>query len=848
MTLACGQLVDRYRIEARIGEGGMGAVYRAFDPKLQRMVALKVLRPRADGPTGGVAHVLREARAAAALSHPCAVVIHDVGEADGLAYISMELVEGASLRARAPTADAATRLGWLVDVARVLSAAHQVGLVHRDVKPENVMIRDDGGVKVLDFGIAQRVRPAVDPSAPTLDSAQAPITATQEAVVAGTPAYMSPEHLRNGALDGRSDQFAWGVMAYELLAGALPWPARDHVELIAAILMDSPPRLATVAPGVDLLVSDVVERALAKSPDARFTTMDELLEALDGRRPAFEPRARLRRWGTLALGGAILAAFAGAAWLRPGRPPTEVPTASSALPSASMAPRSPCAPAAQRAHAEGLHALRQIGWDVAQHAFEAAIAADPECAPSHLRLALMGPGLSMSSARVRATFQTATRLSSRLTPNERALLDAAEPCIARDPPDRSECARRAAALSSRVRDDAEALVWTADLAKSDPAHVEWLQRALALDPGYADAWQGVSIARLSSGDREGAADALDRCTANAPASTDCRFERVRTDLRGGDCRAAERHARDWVARTPGQAFPRMFLANALAANDEPRGVVEEALRLRWKTLEDEPRGFVSALEAAQLSAWYGDFAGARAGLHTVERHAGDGDYARRAELAVFAARLAAEEGRPREVERVATAFLQGARVWPYPTVQTGYAWPSVPVAVPTLLELSLAARAMTPEQHRARLSAWRDDAEATGRVSRMVAFAFGTAALATTAEAAREASSAAPAPLVPARVDLDGAAVRGALAALLVRAGSADEARDYLRLAARDCMPLLDPFSAVQARLALAEQLAKRGDDAGACVELAWISARWSKARSVTAERARRLASSLRCK
>ena len=161
-----GETFDRYRIEAVLGEGGMGVVYRAFDPRLNRRVALKVVRAqRSDDDletsTGATARLLREARLAASLDHPNAVAIFDLGAVNGEAFIAMELVSGRPLREWIGDASVplATRLRWVFDVARVLAAAHKAGLVHRDVKPENVMIRDDGDVKVLDFGIARRITP-----------------------------------------------------------------------------------------------------------------------------------------------------------------------------------------------------------------------------------------------------------------------------------------------------------------------------------------------------------------------------------------------------------------------------------------------------------------------------------------------------------------------------------------------------------------------------------------------------------------------------------------------------------------------------------------------------------------
>src|SRR6186713_948665 len=215
--LKAGDTFERYTIEALIGQGGMGCVYRAYDPRLDRRVALKVIS-QDSAPAAANARLVREARAAAALDHPNAVAIFDVGEFGGAPYIVMELVEGRTLR-RAP-GDAAlpvpTRVAQLADIARALAAAHKRGLVHRDIKPENVMVRDDGMVKVLDFGIARRTGGTVDPRSATEPALQ---TLTVEGVKLGTPVYMAPEQIRGDELDGRTDQFAWGVLAYELLAG-----------------------------------------------------------------------------------------------------------------------------------------------------------------------------------------------------------------------------------------------------------------------------------------------------------------------------------------------------------------------------------------------------------------------------------------------------------------------------------------------------------------------------------------------------------------------------------------------------------------------------------------------------
>ena len=281
--------MDRYVIEGFLGAGGMGQVYRAYDPRLQRMVALKIVLPAdADAPgapeSEATARLLQEARAAAALDHPNVVSVYDVGQiegpgaARGTTYIAMELVKGESLRAYVgdPSVPMDERVRWLAAVAGALAAAHRAGIVHRDMKPENVMVRQDGLVKVLDFGIAKRTRAApVDPMSATEHT-------TTAGLVLGTPLYMAPEQLRGEPLDPRVDQFAWGVVAYEFLTGKPPWSRKGtSFELASQILHVEPEPIAAVA-GLPPHVAATVMRALRKEVGDRFDSMDTVVEALTG--------------------------------------------------------------------------------------------------------------------------------------------------------------------------------------------------------------------------------------------------------------------------------------------------------------------------------------------------------------------------------------------------------------------------------------------------------------------------------------------------------------------------------------------------------------------------------------
>lgn len=277
----------RYRIDTVLGSGGMGIVYRAWDPQLARPVAIKVVR-RGGEDTQGRARLVREAQALARLSHPNVCHVYDVGTDGDEVWVAMELIDGVSLRQWAdPTRTREQLLEVLLGAANGIAAAHDAGLVHRDVKPENVLITRDGRAIVTDFGLA-RTEDRIDPNASTL-STDPHLTAT--GAIAGTPAYIAPEQLTGDPIDTRVDQFAWAVMAWELLVGARPFPIVFAARIEAVQNGLQPP------PSLPRPMGAALVKAMAYVARDRFASMRDLIDAmrvpeLAARTPAAHARNR----------------------------------------------------------------------------------------------------------------------------------------------------------------------------------------------------------------------------------------------------------------------------------------------------------------------------------------------------------------------------------------------------------------------------------------------------------------------------------------------------------------------------------------------------------------------------
>ncbi|HVS62684.1 MAG TPA: protein kinase [Thermoanaerobaculia bacterium] len=291
-----GDEVGGYQILGELGRGGMGAVYRALDPRLDREVALKILPGEVTGDRSRLERFRHEARVLARLDHPNLVTIFSIEEHEGTHFLTMELVDGAPLSALIPKGGMplARFLDLALGLSRGVAAAHRAGIVHRDLKPANAMVEADGRLRVVDFGLAKHGR-----TVGASDAATATDLDTRPGALLGTVAYMSPEQAQGREVDARSDVFSLGCVFYEMLAGERPFAGDSSAEILLRLVGEEPPPLSSVRPDLPRQVCTLVERCLEKRPDRRFSSAGELAEQVAASRvELLEPpsiRSTLRR-------------------------------------------------------------------------------------------------------------------------------------------------------------------------------------------------------------------------------------------------------------------------------------------------------------------------------------------------------------------------------------------------------------------------------------------------------------------------------------------------------------------------------------------------------------------------
>jgi len=845
-----GSSLGRYRLTKALGAGGLGEVFRATDRALRRDVAVKVLRVARDPdetglPARAAARMLVEARAAATIRHPNVVEVFDAHySAPGIAYLVMELVPGRTLRhfIGDPYVPIERKIGWLIDVARALSAAHTRGVVHQDIKPENVMVRDDGVIKVLDFGIARRIFE---------NDSSLPGTETVERIP-GTPVYMAPEQMRGSMGSELTDQFTWAVLAYELLTGSLPWLQHGGVlHVVHEILTRTPEAPSRRRSDVPREIDGVVLKAMAKRPEDRYASMDAVIVALTtawaeaASRPIDEIVVRRPpRRGLIAAAVAAMTLLGGAMSPHDGRATRPLTAAATELGppdfGSTMSPNE----AAAAAYAAGIDAVRRAAGGAARTSFDRAIELDPSFAAAHLRKVLATPEVTDAE---RENALKATQLRDALGAHDRALLHAIAPWVS-VPQDALEVERRLVELTATHKDP-DYLYQLCRFRVLDGNYagaIEACRAAREIDGGFAGAYWLEGQSLLFLGETAAGSAALDTCLRVAPTATSCLNDVFNLRSHDGACDAALGDARRLVDLEPGNARWLQQLGMVSYAMDRPIADARTALERSWDVTPAQRAPFIRTWTRANLAVLTGDFDEARSHLVALERVVdGNADeFSHRMALRLRAL-FQREVGQEAALAGRARAFLAKRQAWSPSPDEDG--------AIDALVALYRAG-GLTRREFVADRETWLAQERSRPRPAGRFGMGPGRQWINAYANAVLTKDDASDAlavlsdylPLPPDRFrDTDD---DEAIGRTYLLAGRNEEALPFLRRAARSCEAARYPFQHTWANLELGQAL-ESTDSGAACAAYRVVFDRWataSRSESARVADARRKALSCR--
>jgi serine/threonine-protein kinase len=891
-----GRALAHFRIVRKLGEGGMGVVYEATDERLRRAVALKVLLELSDEGDDRRQRLLREARAAAAVTHANIATVYEIGEADGRVFIAMELVEGRSLRlAMKGGMPIAESLRIARAVAQGLGRAHDKGIVHRDLKPENVMVTPHGDVKILDFGIAK-----LHSSTTTTALLGEPRTEQQltvDGMLLGTPAYMSPEQAHSEPVDARSDVFSFGVMLYEMLAGARPFRGETAIALLLATTTKDPEPVERMNPAVPADVARVVARCLEKRREDRYPNARRVAEALGvmssdagssgpslrppqaATSPAAlsvvtpqvssvttrPPRARSRWWllaaavfvvalAALAVAGALMRVPA-----VPAPPPASAPapTAPRVVRLIDLPPPASTKPEALAAYAQGIRE-RYDGVNSSYASFRRAFELDPTMGAAALRTVEVFVGVKEVHS-ARPSYRALLSVRDRLSDRDRDLTWAFEPIMVREPPDWGEGLRRLREVHAKHPADAGValdLVLALIVGQPDASTLregrgiaEEVRRS---DPGYAfGAFALAQIAVIEN--RLGDAERVStECLQASPRSDSCYDALISAQSLEGQCAAVLESAHRWAAVSPQDSEPYRYALNAIVATGEPGEAVDAAEDRMLAVFPEGTQVPRRAGMGAVLALIRGDFGeGGRLLAKLDHRSVTAGSRSAGQEFTPVAFRVRLQVLAEREGGEGAAA---ASRARQYMRRRDAY----VPTdldddVVPFMLAEERAGGLVTRQEVDSEMEGWRRGWRAQLGVDTLppVAWVVGDAAVVATREEALAALSSGP-PVSSLLVDYDAfvdPTMPATVGHVLLLAERFDEAARLLEEVANFCQPLNAPFTPTLAAFDLGMAREALGQKEAACAAYGTVVARWghAKPRSVTAEKAAERAKALGC-